>query len=44
MSQAFAILPSFSPYALPEPSGFPTKLPDILPLARGHSAPVYVAP
>ncbi|GMK54204.1 hypothetical protein CspeluHIS016_0107900 [Cutaneotrichosporon spelunceum] len=37
---AFAIFPTFSPYALPEPSGFPTKLPDILPLARGHSGPV----
>lgn len=38
--QAFAILPLFSPFSAPSPSGFPTKLPDILPLARGHTGPV----
>ncbi|GFZ44847.1 Coronin-like protein [Saitozyma sp. JCM 24511] len=37
---AFAILPAFSPFNAPEPAGFPLKLPDILPLARGHTAPV----
>ncbi|WVR03213.1 hypothetical protein IAU60_000204 [Kwoniella sp. DSM 27419] len=37
---AFAILPLFSPVSPPQPSGFPTKLPDIIPLARGHTAPV----
>lgn len=37
---AFAILPLFSPYTPPTPEGFPQKLPDILPLARGHTAPV----
>ncbi|ORY30791.1 hypothetical protein BCR39DRAFT_528339 [Naematelia encephala] len=37
---AFAILPVFSPFTPPAPAGFPTKLPDILPLARGHTAPV----
>lgn len=36
---AFAILPLPSPFE-PLPSGFPTKLPDIIPLARSHSAPV----
>lgn len=34
------MLPIFSPYTAPSPSGFPTKLPDILPLARGHTGPV----
>lgn len=38
--QAFAILPLFSPSSPPQPAGFPTKLPDIVPLARGHTAPV----
>jgi len=38
--QAFAILPIFSPFTSPSPAGFPTKLPDLLPLARGHTAPV----
>ncbi|KAK1921449.1 microtubule binding protein [Papiliotrema laurentii] len=37
---AFAILPEYSPFTPPAPAGFPTKLPDILPLARGHTAPV----
>ncbi|WWC57752.1 uncharacterized protein I303_100287 [Kwoniella dejecticola CBS 10117] len=37
---AFAILPLFSPATPPQPAGFPTKLPDIIPLARGHTAPV----
>ncbi|OWZ54914.1 deoxyuridine 5'-triphosphate nucleotidohydrolase [Cryptococcus neoformans A2-102-5] len=37
---AFAILPLFSPTSPPQPAGFPTKLPDIVPLARGHTAPV----
>ncbi|WVO21286.1 uncharacterized protein IAS62_002593 [Cryptococcus decagattii] len=37
---AFAILPLFSPSSPPQPAGFPTKLPDIVPLARGHTAPV----
>ncbi|WWC97410.1 hypothetical protein V866_004289 [Kwoniella sp. B9012] len=37
---AFAILPLFSPVTPPQPAGFPTKLPDIIPLARGHTAPV----
>ncbi|WOO82822.1 Coronin-like protein crn1 [Vanrija pseudolonga] len=37
---AFAVLPSFSPFTPPPQDGFPTKLPDILPLARGHTAPV----
>ncbi|KAI0693833.1 hypothetical protein BC835DRAFT_1275451 [Cytidiella melzeri] len=36
---AFAILPLPSPFA-PLPSGFPFKIPDIIPLARGHTAPV----
>lgn len=39
-TQAFAILPLFSPTSPPQPAGFPTKLPDIVPLARGHTAPV----
>ncbi|WWC67163.1 uncharacterized protein I206_101070 [Kwoniella pini CBS 10737] len=37
---AFGILPLFSPATPPQPAGFPTKLPDIIPLARGHTAPV----
>ncbi|ORX34981.1 hypothetical protein BD324DRAFT_633486 [Kockovaella imperatae] len=37
---AFVILPTFSAFSSPAPAGFPTKLPDILPLARGHTAPV----
>ncbi|WVQ64461.1 uncharacterized protein L199_002628 [Kwoniella botswanensis] len=37
---AFAILPLFSPVTPPQPAGFPNKLPDIIPLARGHTAPV----
>lgn len=37
---AFAVLPAHSPFTPPSPAGFPTKLPDILPLARGHSGPV----
>lgn len=37
---AFAVLPTFSPFTAPAPAGFPTKLPDILPLARGHTAAV----
>ncbi|KAI9632154.1 uncharacterized protein MKK02DRAFT_35550 [Dioszegia hungarica] len=37
---AFAVLPNFSAFSAPSPTGFPTKLPDILPLARGHTAPV----
>jgi coronin-1B/1C/6 len=36
---AFAILPLPSPFA-PLPQNIPYKLPDIIPLARGHSAPV----
>ncbi|KAI0737283.1 microtubule binding protein [Daedaleopsis nitida] len=36
---AFAILPLPSPFA-PLPTGFPSKLPDLLPLARSHTAPV----
>ncbi|KZT59066.1 putative CRN1-a coronin [Calocera cornea HHB12733] len=36
---AFAILPLPSPFA-PLPFNLHTKLPDIIPLARGHSAPV----
>jgi len=36
---AFAILPLPSPFG-PLPSGFPSKIPDIIPLARGHTAPV----
>ena len=39
-TQAFAVLPAYSPFTPPSPAGFPTKLPDILPLARGHSAAV----
>ena len=34
------IVPAFSPFNPPEPAGFPTRLPDLLPLARGHTAPV----
>lgn len=34
---AFAILPLPSPF---EPHGLPSKLPDVIPLARGHTAPV----
>ncbi|KAJ9118329.1 hypothetical protein QFC22_004242 [Naganishia vaughanmartiniae] len=41
---AFAILPAPSPFHTPTtPSGsapFTTKLPDLIPLVRGHSAPV----
>ncbi|WVQ85125.1 hypothetical protein IAT38_007290 [Cryptococcus sp. DSM 104549] len=37
---AFAVLPLFSPFTPPQPTGFPTKLPDIIPLARAHTAPV----
>ncbi|OCF30801.1 deoxyuridine 5'-triphosphate nucleotidohydrolase [Kwoniella heveanensis CBS 569] len=37
---AFGILPLFSPTTPPQPTGFPTKLPDIIPLARGHTGPV----
>ncbi|WRT63362.1 uncharacterized protein IL334_000267 [Kwoniella shivajii] len=37
---AFGVLPLFSPASPPQPTGFPTKLPDIIPLARGHTAPV----
>ncbi|KAH9913090.1 microtubule binding protein [Epithele typhae] len=36
---AFAILPLPNPFA-PLPTGFPYKLPDIVPLARSHTAPV----
>ncbi|KAF8327771.1 microtubule binding protein [Cantharellus anzutake] len=36
---AFAILPLPSPFG-PIPFGIPYKLPDIIPLARGHTAPV----
>lgn len=36
---AFAILPLPSPFA-PLPSGFQSKLPDLAPLARSHTAPV----
>ncbi|EJD41736.1 microtubule binding protein [Auricularia subglabra TFB-10046 SS5] len=36
---AFAILPLPSPFK-PLPHSIPWKLPDIIPLARGHSAPV----
>ncbi|KAI0730409.1 microtubule binding protein [Earliella scabrosa] len=36
---AFAILPLPSPFA-PLPTGFPSKLPDLVPLARSHTAPV----
>ncbi|KAM5541296.1 hypothetical protein V8D89_004850 [Ganoderma adspersum] len=36
---AFAILPLPSPFA-PLPTGFPSKLPDLIPLARSHTAPV----
>ncbi|KAI0726368.1 microtubule binding protein [Fomitopsis betulina] len=36
---AFSILPLPSPFE-PLPHGFPTKLPDLIPLARSHSAPV----
>ena len=36
---AFAILPLPSPFT-PLPTGFPSKLPDIVPLARSHTAPV----
>ncbi|RDX40215.1 WD40 repeat-like protein [Lentinus brumalis] len=36
---AFAILPLPSPFA-PLPAGFPSKLPDLIPLARSHSGPV----
>ncbi|EJF58048.1 microtubule binding protein [Dichomitus squalens] len=36
---AFAILPLPSPFA-PLPSAFPSKLPDLIPLARSHSGPV----
>ncbi|OSX64562.1 hypothetical protein POSPLADRAFT_1055185, partial [Postia placenta MAD-698-R-SB12] len=35
---AFAILPLPSPFE-PLPLGFPSKLPDLIPLARSHSAP-----
>ena len=34
------ILPTFSPFSSPSETGFPNRLPDILPLARGHTAPV----
>ncbi|WVO13585.1 hypothetical protein L204_101206 [Cryptococcus depauperatus] len=37
---AFAVLPLCSPFTTPQPEGFPTKLPDIIPLARAHTAPV----
>ncbi|KZV84974.1 DUF1900-domain-containing protein [Exidia glandulosa HHB12029] len=36
---AFAVLPLPSPFK-PLPNNLPWKLPDIIPLARGHSAPV----
>ncbi|CAE6473912.1 hypothetical protein ACGC1H_003877 [Rhizoctonia solani] len=36
---AFAILPLASPFR-PLPHNLPYKIPDIIPLARGHSAPV----
>ncbi|KAI0758540.1 microtubule binding protein [Irpex lacteus] len=36
---AFAILPLPSPFA-PLPHSFPSKIPDVIPLARGHTAPV----
>ncbi|CCM05595.1 uncharacterized protein FIBRA_07823 [Fibroporia radiculosa] len=36
---AFGILPLPSPFD-PLPHGFPSKLPDLVPLARSHSAPV----
>ncbi|KZV84976.1 DUF1899-domain-containing protein, partial [Exidia glandulosa HHB12029] len=35
---AFAVLPLPSPFK-PLPNNLPWKLPDIIPLARGHSAP-----
>ena len=38
---AFAILPLPSPF---EPHKLPFKLPDIIPLARGHTAPVLDTP
>lgn len=38
--QAFVVLPLFSPFTPPAPAGFPSKLPDILPLCRGHTGPV----
>ncbi|EIW73401.1 deoxyuridine 5'-triphosphate nucleotidohydrolase [Tremella mesenterica] len=37
---AFGILPVFSPFTPPFPVGFSVRVPDILPLARGHTAPV----
>lgn len=40
---AFAVLPLLSAYAPPKTDAgklFGTKLPDIMPLCRGHSAPV----
>ncbi|PIL27983.1 hypothetical protein GSI_09927 [Ganoderma sinense ZZ0214-1] len=36
---AFAVLPLPSPFA-PLPTGFPSKLPDLIPLAPRHTAPV----
>ncbi|KAI8985629.1 microtubule binding protein [Trametes punicea] len=36
---AFAILPLPSPF-VPLPNGFPSKLPDLIPLARSHTGPV----
>jgi len=36
---AFAILPLPSPFRAP-PNNLPYKLPDVIPLARGHTAPV----
>ncbi|OSC96677.1 microtubule binding protein [Trametes coccinea BRFM310] len=36
---AFAILPLPSPFT-PLPTGFPSKLPDLIPLARSHTGPV----
>ncbi|EIW75312.1 microtubule binding protein [Coniophora puteana RWD-64-598 SS2] len=36
---AFAILPLPTPFA-PLPTGFPSKLPDVIPLARSHTATV----
>ncbi|KAI0676181.1 microtubule binding protein [Trametes maxima] len=36
---AFAILPLPNPFT-PLPTGFPSKLPDLIPLARSHTGPV----
>lgn len=39
---AFGILPILSSFRGSVVEGFPNKLPDIIPLARGHSGPVSV--